>query len=72
MFIFLKRFIYVIIRGVAQAEHYCVLHICIHGGGNSTPAEEVSRFQCSFSNLNWLVWKGIPPPNTRSNIPMGE
>ena len=37
------------------------------GGGNSTTAEEVSRFQCLFPNPNWLVWKGIPPPKTRSN-----
>ena len=26
-----------------------------------------SRFQCLFPNLNWLVWKGIPPPKTCSN-----
>ena len=36
-------------------------------GGNSTTAEEVSRFQCLFPNPNWLMWKGIPPPKTHSN-----
>ena len=40
-----------------------------YGGGNSTTAEEVSRFQCLFPNPNWLVWKGIPPPKTCSNFP---
>ena len=39
----------------------------IYGGGNSTTANEVSRFQCLFPNPNWLVWKGIPPPKTCSN-----
>ena len=29
--------------------------------------EEVFRFQCLFPNPNWLVWKGILPPKTRSN-----
>ena len=38
-----------------------------YGSGNSTTAEEVSRFQCLFPSPNWLVWKGIPPPKTRSN-----
>ena len=31
-------------------------------GRNSTTAEEVSRFQCLFPNLNCLVCKGISPP----------
>ena len=38
-----------------------------YGGGNLTTAEEVFRFQCLFPNPNWLVWKSIPPPETRSN-----
>ena len=33
---------------------YCNL-ILRYGGGYSTTAEEVSRFQCLFPNPNWLV-----------------
>ena len=45
-----------------------VFHVwCRYGGGNSTIADEVSRFQCLFPNLNWLVWKDILPSKTRSN-----
>ena len=30
----------------------------------------ISRYQCLSLNPNWLVvWKGIPPPKTRSNFP---
>ena len=41
-------------------------------GGNSTTAWEVSRFQCLFPNPNWLVWKGIQAPKTRSNNPWAD
>ena len=37
-------------------------------GGNSITTEEVSRFQCLFPNLNWLVWKSILPSKSCSNI----
>ena len=45
-------------------DFVCILR---YGSRNSTTAEEVSRFQCLFHNPNWLVWKGIVPPKTRSN-----
>ena len=38
-----------------------------YGGRKPTTAEEVSRCQCLFPNPNWLVWKGLPPPKSRSN-----
>ena len=50
---------------------YLLWNQLIHGteARNSTTAGEVSRFQCLFPNPNWLVWKGIPSPKTRSNLP---
>ena len=36
---------------------------------NQLPLKRSTRFQCLFPNPNWLMWKGIPPPKTRSNFP---
>ena len=35
-------------------ENHCMNQLR-YGDGNSTTAEEVSRFQCLFPNPNWLV-----------------